>query len=469
VVDLTNVNAFIKMPLANATVELGSIVAQFFYNLDSSRARDVSRDIRKLGWTEVWGENSDKKDNDNESSTSSEPTLSVQSPSSMILFQFRPAYLEQLLLRMARIPHTVVQSKYVAFEATGPLPCLQHGNALVGHRHPHMVTEDADSSLTVTASSLYANHILHYLQHSCPEYSQSKKEFLQVPPEKQKLRHLHSKVIRNLLVDRLQPACHALLMRDSVTWDQVYRPQYIAAAGGTAWGSRFQAWCVRRLGLRDSPIYSPDYAMRLVKESYDTIEEILRDFSPSLETPVDAMLWAHLADAVSSVHLVSIVAEYPCLVQFFQEIYQQYFLDLDLEVDYVGEDINNPFWEPQKGLPNPDCHNAVDFMHSLRPNWPRFLAAQRHRRHLLSGDNDKQQQNRRRSHKMRVYDWWDDIHMGESKYPPPRSSTTATPKEDPKDDAADERLQKARTSDQVWISCVVAVTTLAVLISRARE
>ena len=198
------------------------------------------------------------------------------------------------------------------------------------------------------------------------------------------------------------------------------------------------------MGLRDSPPYSPDYAMRLVKESYDAIEEILRDFSPSLETPVDAMLWAHLAEAVSSVHLVTVLAEYPCLVQFFQEIYQQYFLDLDLQVDYVGDDINNSFWEPQKSLPSPDYQNAVDWMHTLRPNWPRFLAAQRHRRHLLDDDYYQNQQLNR------------------------RSSSTTKSKEDPKDEASDARRQKARASDRLWISCVVGMTTLAVFMSQAR-
>jgi hypothetical protein len=444
------------MPFVNASIELGSTIAQFFFNLDSLRVRSPSLDVRKVGWTEVWGENGNLKNIDELACFDSK--LSVQSPSSIILFQFRPAYLEQLVLRMAKIPHTVVQSKYVAFEATGPLPCLQHGNVLVGHKHPHVGTNHADSSLPVTASSFYENHILHYLQQSFPEYSQATKEFPQNSPETQKLRHLHSKFIRNLLVDRLQPAVHVLITRDSIAWDQLYRPQYIAAAGGTAWGSRFQAWCVRRFALRDCPSYSLDYAMRLVKESYDAIEQILRDFSLSLETPVEAMLWAHLAEAISSVHLVTVVAEYPCLVKFFQDIYQQYFVDLDLEVHYVGSDINNLFWEPQKNFSNPDYHNAVDWMHTLRPNWPQFLAAQRHRLHLHN-------ENSHHLEKTRVHEWWDNFRMGGSVYPPSRSSSTTAPKEE----VADTKQKQVRISDELWVSCVVAVTTVAVLMSRARS
>ena len=46
-------------------------------------------------------------------------------PQPIRLVQYRPAWLEQLALRISGLPHVVINSPYAVTEGTGPLPFLQ--------------------------------------------------------------------------------------------------------------------------------------------------------------------------------------------------------------------------------------------------------------------------------------------------------------------------------------------------------
>jgi hypothetical protein len=53
----------------------------------------------------------------------------------IVLVQFRPAWDLQAYLRFARLPYTVLDSRYASTAATGELPQLRHDRALVNGRH----------------------------------------------------------------------------------------------------------------------------------------------------------------------------------------------------------------------------------------------------------------------------------------------------------------------------------------------
>jgi hypothetical protein len=72
-------------------------------------------------------------------------------------------------------------------------------------------------------------------------------------------------------------------------------------------------------------------AVERAKEVYEALENqlsshgkgfLLGGDEPSL---VDALLWAHLADALCDVHLVVVLATFPGLIKYFQEINKTYF------------------------------------------------------------------------------------------------------------------------------------------------
>ncbi|KAI2495587.1 hypothetical protein MHU86_18946 [Fragilaria crotonensis] len=152
------------------TLLIQSIVAQSISNLDTlqPRARNPSRETRKEGWTEVWGKSDDGYDSTTSDATStgtSTPAETPQTQPKLTLVQFRPAWFENLVLRMAGISHTVINSKYAATEATGPLPYLRHGTALVGRHHPFphysntntVATDDTDNQYKPTAATPLAS------------------------------------------------------------------------------------------------------------------------------------------------------------------------------------------------------------------------------------------------------------------------------------------------------------------------
>ena len=133
-----------------------------------------------------------------------------------------------------------------------------------------------------------------------------------------------------------------LRYEDHDAWEQVYRKQCLHASSHRSnnWFShlkgRFQASMERagsrRRLLENSKNMTVSQAVERAKEAYQALESQLSSHGntyllgnankPSL---VDAVLWAHLADALCDVHLVVVLASFPCLVKYFQHIYKSYF------------------------------------------------------------------------------------------------------------------------------------------------
>ena len=107
-------------------------------NWDLQRPYTASLATRVEGFTEEWGGAA----NDTTALLDdTPPTIATLHPPCKIrLFQYRPAWGEQLALRIATIQYVVVNSKYAVWEVTGPLPSLQdlrHKNerTMVGRNH----------------------------------------------------------------------------------------------------------------------------------------------------------------------------------------------------------------------------------------------------------------------------------------------------------------------------------------------
>jgi glutathione S-transferase len=329
--------------------QAGSFLATGVYNLDSSRFRAAPLDKRTEGWTEAWGATDLGADAsfwklDDESVSMLLATPHPQLP--LVLTQFRPAWFEQLVLRMARIPHIVINSAYISSEATGPLPYLRDQQqskppVLVGRHHPSNI-----APVNVPCN----NSILDYLK-------SNRTVDLDANLTDDQERSL-SKCFLNLIQSELENILLYLRYEDDDAWEQVYRRQYLNASSPHSdnWIShlkgRFQASMERAASRRrlveSSRTMTVKLAVERAKEAYQALEHQLdgKTFlmgngdKPSL---VDAVLWAHVADALCDVHLVVLLASFPKLVKHFQHIYKTYFTG---NVDKWDE------WNQQQNMTN---------------------------------------------------------------------------------------------------------------------
>ena len=368
---------------SEGTLLLQSFVAQSMSNLDSSRVRNPSLDKRKEGWTEQWGtkenDDTDNNENDNDDTTTTTTTTTISKEQVVVtLYQFRPAWYEQLILKMADIDYQIINSPYAATEATGPLPYLRDQKVLVGHQHPGLIP----------ASNNNKNNIVHYV---ITEKKNRNKDncYLSssIPESKKALSHL----IETMIDTKLKPSLEVLRFQDYSAWMQIHRPIYQKASNNN-W---FQTWSLRVMSMKKYQQHqqqqfgtttSLEQTKIVVQDVYATLETILKEnnnhddnnhdgtttlLGTKSYTTTDALLWAHLADALGDITLVAILADYPILVKFFQTLHQQYFL--------LGDEKNdeNPFLHPlsviynnknnKKNISTTDYTHALELMQSLRP------------------------------------------------------------------------------------------------------
>ena len=317
-----------------------SSIATTLSNLDSSRHHNTSAETRTVGWTEIWGFTKEeatadpeevKQWEDDEQQMVSGLLASTHPQSAVTLFQYRPAWYEQSLLRFVGVDHVVVNSGFAATESTGALPCLRvlsaESTALVGPIQPHQPEKSIGSYLAERHPGRLADG--------------------ELSDEQQIL----ARGIQSMIEHELNPILQTLRYQDEQAWDCVYRPQHIQAGSnsGNAWfpvASWFQAWSIRRVGQMNCQRHSTwrtiPQAKQAAATAYDALEKQLRrTVGPSDGTTksvtskyilgttkpslLDAMLWGHLAEALCDVHLIVILADFPHLLDYFQGIYEQHF------------------------------------------------------------------------------------------------------------------------------------------------
>jgi hypothetical protein len=503
-----------------------SMIANVFYNMDSQRFRKAPLDSRSEGWTEAWGgkeqqqqqqlqeQEQDRKDQlatKNHSIKDLSPTLifedttnsiwvEVDDPSiHVLLTQYRPAWFEQLILKIAKIPYIVVNSTYHCNEATGPLPFLREyqGNSeqpvLIGRHHPSNLIHNNDDDISVTATTVHENSILTYLQKHRNVDVDGQANLTEI---QKALSHCFLQMIQN----ELQQILLFLRYEDFDAWEQIYRQQYIQAScpssyrteGSINWflqlRGRFQGMMersVERRRLMDftSRTVNIQEGVEMAREAYQALERqliavnahstsgqqrkyLLGTDRPSLS---DAALWAHLADAMSDVHLVVVLASFPNLIQYFQDMYQIYFAIQSRKKSAK----NGPCWEAWNERQNLNnafqkipllsknqlakhgaIKDAIELMQSLslqKQELNEVLAVVKAKR-----DEEPWPKPRRPTDSL-LYRW----AMGEDV----NKSTTKPEKEE---NALRKKLMRDQVrNDQKWISGVAAASVVAILLLQA--
>jgi hypothetical protein len=286
----------------------------------------------------------------------------------LTIVQYRPAWLEQLVLRIAGIPHVVLNSSYSSNESTGPLPCLhdsQGGSCpiLVGRRQPGLrrsLAHELDDGGAPSAVQHQENSDLGSQQNnSILEYLKMARavdlDVSLVDPTNSDLtkqRQAKSSLLKLLVTTQLQTSLMILRYEDADAWVQVYRKQCFDASKpicGVSNNSRYllclptarglyQAWSERvmaRKGLMGLGLNatSVDNAKKEARNAYAILEQQLAQqgdgsfflLDTSQPVLVDVMLWAHLAEALCDVNLVVILADFPRLINYFHFIHKKYF------------------------------------------------------------------------------------------------------------------------------------------------
>lgn len=453
-----------------AAILPGSLLAAGIYNLDSARNTAAPRDARKTGWTEAWGadeiEDLSRFILDTEAIGS---LLSTPHPQTeLILTQFRPAWVEQMILRMAKTPFVVVNSNHIASEATGPLPYLRDHEdsskppALVGRNHPSNIT---------SPNPLAQNHILEYLK---TERNIDLDRALTTSEQKSL-----SKCLMTLVQAELYPILTYLRYEDYDAWEQVYRRQYLHASSprpSSNWfvylHGRFQA-SLERLTMRQrlvevtQSLSSIPRAVARAKEAYTALDMQLQRhggkyiLDTNTPTVVDAVVWAHLAEALCDVHLVVLLADFKNLVRYFQDLHKTYFEVAATPWEEWNRSQNNqnafqqlPF-KDEKKLNATGFKDAIDLMQTM--------SLQNHDLQEVLGTTKTKIASELRPRRTPVtetlfYRW----RMGEDINR--KAEETSSEQDDPQNELRKRIMRDQARYDQLWISGVVGVSAIAILL-----
>ncbi len=365
-----------SIEIGNVKMATGTIfmswIASGIFNLNSQRFQKASLDTRSEGWTESWGNKTDESSSQESASSKEEmksegerrkqvddesisQILSTPYPNvEIVLTQHRPAWFEQLLMRVAGIPHVVLNSNHISNEATGKLPYLRDCRPskppiLVGRNHPTNLKE---------SDNIIGNSILSYLQ---TDRNVDLDEQAGICTDQQRGM---SRCFQYMIHLELAKILMHLRFEDSDAWEQVYRKQYVGATHNErrkgkgndsevkeGWFSeirgRFQAVLERNIEKKrllgcslDGEKNTISQLLQRANDAYFAIDrQLLFVIQAKEETTsqkvyllgtdkpalVDALLWAHLAEAFCDVHLVVLLASYPRIVNYFQDMYQTYF------------------------------------------------------------------------------------------------------------------------------------------------
>jgi Outer mitochondrial membrane transport complex protein/Glutathione S-transferase, C-terminal domain len=499
-----------------------SMIANIFYNMDSQRFQKATLETRSEGWTETWGGKEQQLQEEQAGATterSSSTTkrtssqhlvfedttnsmwVEVDDPSiSIVLTQYRPAWLEQMVLKFANIKYIVVNSTYHCHEATGPLPYLRDESAsktvLVGRHHPtNLVDVDVDTngdsetpSNGSSSCSIHDNSIVAYLQ----QYRNVDLDAHLTEPRKGQA-HAYLQIIQT----ELQPLILFLRYEDQDAWEQVYRKQYIRASCPKQKGDgssnaditwmlqlrgRFQAMMERSVERRrlleiSRRTATVEQAIGRARKAYQALERqlvtiqsnekkvyLLGTDRPAL---VDAALWAHLAEALGDIHLVVVLASFPNLMQYFQDMYHQYFgtkrrkpkASICWEAWNERQNLGNAFQQipilsKNQMAKHGAFKDAIDLMQNLslqKQELNEVLAAVKAKR-----DEEPWPKPRKASESL-LYRW----AMGEDI---DKSAQTSEKDENP---LRKKLLRDQVRNDQKWISGVACVSVVAILLLQA--
>jgi len=311
-----------------------------FFNLEQDRGYSASasnNEKQLLGFTEVWGVDPATASDDEfllDTATSDQiPSTSAQDSSELVLLQHRPAWAEQLVLRVAGIQHVVKNLPYTCTEITGPLPCLVDSKDTT---RPVLVGKKQMGSLDT---------ILSYLK-------DSRAIDIKAPADMKN----QSMLLTRILLDTLPLCLTVLRYKDDHAWYQVNRSQCLQSyAGGnpSLISGLFQTWGERHFALcalpRQAARWDVATALRHAKDAYQLLEEQIQStksgflFGDKI-TVVDALLFDHLLQALADVHLVMALSSYSGLCRYTEQLWDIFVKSEEewiIENDFAN--AKNPF------------------------------------------------------------------------------------------------------------------------------
>jgi hypothetical protein len=319
-------------------------VSNTLQNWDTQRPYSARLDERIQGFTEEWDSINATVDDSNNvvSARNHHPRQhDIGSPDQLLhpecrirLHQYRPAWLEQLVLRVGKVPHVVINSPYAVTEVTGPLPYLQDFDGGVTNKDspPAMV-----GRYQIIDETNVQNSILDYLkQHRGVDLDS-------ILLDEEQIQKSASFVA--ILRDTLNPCLLALRYNaDSSAWDQIYRAQCISATSGSSntWMCRpmLGMWQARservhsisnlttshRRQTKESIIEMTRCTYAIFEHQLKTNQSKSKQFLLDTDRPtmVDCLLWDHVMQALADIHLVIVLADFPALLNFTQNIWDKY-------------------------------------------------------------------------------------------------------------------------------------------------
>jgi hypothetical protein len=432
-------------------------------NWNLYRRYEASLATRVEGFSECWGDHAApptepveecwklEEDSVGNICSTDHPVLPIR------IVQYRPAWLEQLALRIAGLPHVVVNSNYAVTESIGPLPLLQDLQA-----NPPAMT----GRLNTATKRSSDNAILGYLKVSHDlDLDRS------LVPGSEELSQ--ARAYKKLILETLGPCLTILQYQDVAAWDQINRPRCLRA------GSRGKSQFLAYMQARSEKMYelsklSPDYrkmstedAMQQVRETYQVFDHLLSRggvvMGTTTLTLVDVLLWDHLMHALTDIHLVIVLADFPALVTFVQRIWEKYFLtkesSKDWEVWNAHQNEINAFCEvpclvndQPKESETPSFQHAIDLMEQLSVRDRNLVES------LIVAKEARALQIEPKNKNIRPFRTWHRWRMGGSRTPPKVE----------RPDVAGQQEEKVRReykiNDETWMASVAVGTAACVLL-----
>jgi hypothetical protein len=490
-------------------------MANTLQNWDLRRPYTARLDERVQGFTEDWGKDSNKNttttldDDDDQLRTftnhhhqqhqqeqqqSVSPTTDDEFPKcSLRLFQYRPAWFEQLVLRVSHVAHVVINAPYAVMEVTGPLPALldldggsstQSNNHNNGNNHDDNNPPAMMGRYQARSDATTQNAILDYLK----LYRGIDLDLIFTNEAQRQ----QSVTFLTIINDTLTPCLLALRYQaDPDAWQQIYRPQCIAAAtsGSSSryWQSRpmlamWQAWSERVHSISKlrtlQRAQSKDAIIGTVRRIYSILEhQIQMQHSLSKQyllgtdqpTVVDCLLWDHLMQAMADIHLVIVLADYPGLLQFTQQIWNTYSFGTIITEDgskhvssvwvwNLEENSMNAFTaiplipRNEQIYGNASDHSTIDIVDKLntfQTDLHKSLSLAKQRRSETGHQVPIQQS----------LSTWHRWRMGGG-FLPKREMTIDRTASTTSDESSH---RKYRRNDEIWMTSVIAVTVIALL------
>lgn len=313
-----------------------AMVASAFFNWEQDRRYPADTSVERVpGFTEVWGLD-EPSTNNGRMISASKPCdeICIEDSAELVLLQHRPAWAEQLVLRLAGLNHKVRNLPYAVMEITGPLPCLidfrDRSPVMLGRKRPGST-----------------NSILGYL-------NDTKAISMGAPQEKKDQEILVTRAILDIL-----PVCLSVLRyKDDHAWYQINKHLCIRSyANGKSWliSGLFQSWSERHLALRALPREAHQWdskiALQSAHETYQLLERLIKEnstenktgflFNEDRVTIADALLFDHLLQSIADVHLVVALSAYPLLCSYTERLWGMFMDENSSTKNWVENDIEN--------------------------------------------------------------------------------------------------------------------------------